>query len=260
MTEFKKESELCAAFISWVKAIGGKKEFGITTPVWTPYAETAGWDILLVAEDGTQIGIEAKLKFNMKVLAQAVPDNYDLYRDRGPDFRAVLVPKRDESAEKVCRALGLTLICPRPGWNRDGAFEPNLNMSECFGTNPWHYWSPRERCHLPAYIPDVVAGCAAPVQLTDWKVKALRLLALLELRGWVTREDFKTLRLDHRAWVGPQGWVVPTDVPGQYVRGKADFDTQHATVYTQVLADERKTYVPPTTKDPVQPSLLEVAA
>lgn len=78
---FKTEADLCAAFIA---AIGDD---------WTSFAETAGWDILLVRkDDGFQIGIQAKLKLNTFVLAQTL-DQYRYSVDSpGPDCRAILVP------------------------------------------------------------------------------------------------------------------------------------------------------------------------
>ena len=101
---YSTEAELCADFITWVKS-----------PVWTPYAETAGWDILLVAADGTQIGVQAKLRINLKVIAQSIPDRWSHWHDSGPDFRAVLVPGRDDTAEQICAALGLGLFAPDRG-------------------------------------------------------------------------------------------------------------------------------------------------
>ena len=87
---YKTEAALCADFITWVKAESGtQRRFGAgRSPVWTPYAETAGWDILLVAADGTQIGVQAKLRFNLKVIAQSIPDrwsweNFALAWERG---------------------------------------------------------------------------------------------------------------------------------------------------------------------------------
>ena len=50
------EVALCSAFIAAVPR------------EWTAYAETAGWDILLVRKaDGFQIGVEAKLKIGVEV-------------------------------------------------------------------------------------------------------------------------------------------------------------------------------------------------
>jgi hypothetical protein len=117
---------------------------------------------------------------------------------------------------------------------------PGLN--ECdHASGGWHYWSPRKRCELPDFVPDVVAGASGPVQLTKWKVQALRLVARLEIRGHVTRQDFRTLGIDPRRWLGPQGWLqADPERPGEFTRGDAlDFDRQHPTVYAQVLAETR---------------------
>jgi hypothetical protein len=121
-----------------------------------------------------------------------------------------------------------------PKWK----FSPGLNMNHSTG---WHYWSPHKRSPLPDYVPDVPAGASGPVQLTKWKIGALRIVAVLELRGHVTREDFRAHQIDPRRWTGPAGWLQSTDIPGRYVRGPdLDFDKQHPTIYAQVLAEERK--------------------
>jgi hypothetical protein len=233
---YETEAALCADFIAWAKAQGGSYSYGIKTPNWTPYAETAGWDILLVAEDGTQIGIEAKLRFNLKVIAQCIPGCWDHWRDHGPDYRAVLVPDGDQTAEDICAALGLMLFRPRRAYGDDHGFTPGLSMEH--DRTGWHYWSPRKRCELPEFVPDVVAGASGPVQLTKWKVQALRIIATLELRGHVTRADFKAHGVDPRRWTGPSGWLKPGVNPGEFVRGPGlDFDAQHPEVYAKVLAE-----------------------
>ena len=54
---FRSEADLCAAFLAALEREHAKK--------WMAYAETAGWDILLVRlKDGFQIGIQAKLALN----------------------------------------------------------------------------------------------------------------------------------------------------------------------------------------------------
>lgn len=239
--DFKTEAELCAAFIAWVKAESGRHRHGVKTPVWTPYAETAGWDILLVGEDGTQIGIEAKLKFNMKVLTQCLPDCYDYYGERrGPDFRAVLVPDFNSEHERICAALGLMLIATK---GHGSEFRPDLTPERqgWYSSAPgWHFWNPVERCRVPEYVPDVVAGSSAPIQLTDWKIKALRILATVDVRGYVTKDDFKEHRIDPRVWTGPAAYLVPGSAQGQWVRGKAEFDKQHPEVYPKILEEVRQ--------------------
>lgn len=235
---YKLEADLCADFIRWVKEEAGRFDHGVQTPHWTPYAETAGWDILLVADEGTQIGVQAKLKANLKVLAQAVPSGWDAWHERGPDYRAILVPDGDSSFDGLCAALGLMVFRPSRHY-RGTAFGPGLAMEHWNGG--WHYWSPRERCAVPEFVPDVVAGASGPVQLTKWKVAALRVIAALELQGFVTREDFRRHSIDPRRWTGPGGWLLPTDVPGRFVRGPGlDFDRQHPEVYAQVLQQERE--------------------
>lgn len=233
------EADLCADFIRWVKRQSGKIiRGGIKTPNWTPYAETAGWDILLVGDDGTQIGVQAKLKFNLKVLMQSVPDSWDDWRGRDPDYRAVLVPDRDTGYSNLCAALGLMLFTPHYDYGNGMEFEPSLDMHTHNGG--WHYWSPLKRCELPEFVPDVIAGDSAPVQLTKWKIAALRIVATLEVMGHVTRQDFRGYGVDPRRWTGPGGWIKPGAVPGQFVRADClDFDRQHPTVYAQVLEEVR---------------------
>lgn len=235
--KFATEADLCTSFLAWVKACSGKTTYGRLCPVWTAYAETAGWDILLVSEDGTQIGIQAKLKFNMKVLDQSVPDSWMAWHHRGPDYRAVLIPEQDSMAKNICAALGLILFTP---YGHDFTRNAHDFAPDLTNDNGFHWWSPERREKLPDYVPDVLAGASGPVQLTDWKVKALRIVALLELQGTVSRADFKANSIDPRRWTGPGGWVIPTDKPGIYARGPGlDFDKQHPTVYQQVLADMR---------------------
>lgn len=229
MTDYANEAALCAAFIEWAKREG-----------WTPYAETAGWDLLLVGSDGTQIGVQAKMRFNMKVLLQSIPDRWQIeWHDEGPDFRTILLPKRDGAAETICGALGLTIFAPSSHW-KDPSFTPGISERSAYYDH-WHWWAPLKRCELPAYVPDVVAGASGPVQLTKWKIAALKVCALLEIRGHVTRQDFKRIGIDHRRWVGPGGWLDLKD--GVYVRTpQLTFDRQHPTVYQQVLADVRKEF------------------
>jgi len=232
---FATEAELCAAFISWT----ARESASGRSPGWTTYAETAGWDILLVAADGTQIGIQAKQRFNMKVLQQAVPGAWEAWRDDGPDYRAILIPTRDNDSANLCAALGLMLLWPTSTWQGETTFSPGLDMVHHNGG--WHWWSPRKRCELPDFIPDVVAGASGPMQLTKWKVQALRLVARLEIRGHVTRADFRVLGMDPRRWLGPQGWLLSDPArPGEFTRAPGlDFDQQHPTVYAQVLAETR---------------------
>lgn len=225
---FQTEAELCAAFQRWVAGIEG----------WTFYAETHGWDILLAHADGTQIGIQAKLKFNLGVLQQAVEwGGPRSWPDRvGPDYRAILIPE-PSGAEDLLDALGITEFWAH---RRGPGFTPDIDTRNPWGP-VWHYCSPPGRHVLPRYVPDVPAGVPSPCALTQWKVAALEIAATIELRGYVTREDFKRVRIDHRRWV--QAWLEPADVPGtpgawRWRDGIAQpFQAQHPEVYPKVLAD-----------------------
>lgn len=232
---YRTEADLCAAFITWAKRHD-----------WTAYAETAGWDIVLVRPTGVQIGIQAKLKFNTKVLAQTLP-RYLGYRDEGPDYRAILVGDAVEGAGCICDALGLAMFYPHrwncqnglPEFTGDAEFVERDRVSfSRFGT-AWFDWNPEKRCELPDYIPDVAAGASGPLQLTPWKVGALRLIATLELRGHLLRADFAKHGIAATRWTTyytpDQAWLLPGAERGQWVRGPAlNFDKQHPMVYAQI--------------------------
>jgi hypothetical protein len=85
------EADLCAAFIKYHEARG-----------LVAYAETAGFDILLVRSDGVQFGVQAKQSLNTKVLDQLLPSDY---QDEGPDHRVILVPE-NRGIVRICEALG----------------------------------------------------------------------------------------------------------------------------------------------------------
>lgn len=221
---------------------------------WTAYPETAGFDILLSRKaDGVQVGIEAKLTLNAKVIKQIVEDHWDVCR-AGPDFRAVLIPYGTAgSLAGVCSLLGITVIEMKSKevwesiyWRPNPKFSPELPSVDGKHWNfreDWYDWAPVERITLPDYIPDVKAGDSAPVQLTDWKIKAIKIAIIVEKRGFVTRQDFKALRIDHRRWLVPYvGWLKPGEERGRYVAGPhiGTFRKQHPKNYEQIAADYEK--------------------
>jgi hypothetical protein len=223
---YKTEVDLCAAFNVWASARG-----------WTPYAETEGWDILLVHPEGWQIGVQAKMRFNLEVIAQTIGHWHAMSDGVGPDFRAILVPGKQAYADLIGGALGVGVFEPN-GWKTD-EFVPGVLDGQVW--TQWHYWNPVKRHRLPEFVPDVPAGAASPVQLTSWKVAALRISAVLELRGYVTREDFRRYHIDPRRWHGPGGWLLPMpERSGCYVASKTlNFKGQHPVVYPQVLEEVR---------------------
>lgn len=232
---FATEVDLCAAFIASLP-----KE-------WISYAETAGWDILLVRHtDGFQVGIQAKLQLNAEVIAQCIEEYGCYYSDRaGPDCRAVLVPL--DSAykfQRVASYIGFTILGVQAAQDHGSArqrkpsFHPNLPGG--YSDDHWHEWCPPKRHTLPDYIPDVAAGAPAPNQLTDWKIRALRLMALIEIKGFVTRADFKHLRLDHRRWLAAEGWLERGAEGFVACARTPALQAVHPRVYEEVKADASK--------------------
>lgn len=223
---------MCAAFID-----------AVDKRTWTPYPETADWDILLVRNtDGFQIGIQAKQRLNAKVISQALEDKWGW--KVGPDCRAVLVPNRDSDLERIAAYVGLTVIevrGPAPKYVTRTPFYPDLphehdphNLWNQF----WHEMAPIQRHPLPEYVPDVVAGAPAPVRLTAWKIAAIKVAVLLERRGFITRADFKALGIDHRRWLPHEGgWTAKGDNGLIAGPNLPDFRAQHPVVYEQIAAD-----------------------
>lgn len=229
---FATEVDLCSCFVEQID----QKEWGV-------YAESCGWDILLVRRaDGFQIGIEAKLKLNLKVIDQAIECDYTSADSPGPDCRAILVPSTETGFDSLCAYIGLTVIrvWPKSKYWKKGRVEPGLPAIKDRGwRDRWYEWCPTVRHKLPEYVPDVRAGAPSPTQLTDWKIKAIKIAVLLEKRGYVTRADFKHLHIDHRRWLKPASWLLIED--GHYVRGRMpNFQAQHPVVWDQIKADFEK--------------------
>lgn len=231
---FASEAALCAAFAEEVIRQG-----------WTPYAETSGWDLLLVGH-GLQVGVEAKIRPSLQVLAQCAGRMSNKWRAQGPAYAVVLVPHAPGDFVTVARAIGAEAIAPR--------------LREDWGTGKQRIEWPRllhrlehvEALHFeePAWVPDVVpdvpAGASSPVRLTAWKLLALRLVArLLQIRGWVTVHDFRDIGLDSSRWY--HHWLLPQgdDRPQKWVRkpGVALADAQHPTAFLTVLERETENLV-----------------
>jgi len=230
--KFEKEVGLCAAFIAALP-----KE-------WTAYPETGGFDILLVRkEDGFQIGVEAKLKLNGKVIIQAAerPDSWSVTHS-GPDCRAVLMPDyASADLSGVCRLLGITCIrmrCTTDSWR---PFYPYLpEPKDRYDHADWHECCPHRRLDVPDWVPDVGAGNSSPIMLTFWKIAAIKLAIILDRRGFLRREDFKKFNVSMSRWT--QGkWLVQNG-SGGWIRGDyfPDFKRQHPVNYQQIEADYDK--------------------
>lgn len=240
---FATEAELVAKFCELIDPANRRNPSN--NPRWTPYHETAGWDLILAHESGLQIGIEAKLSLNAKVLEQALPSRWAAEDGAGPDFRAVLVPSDglQNHLQRIAFHLGIVVITvsASQGWNGKTIhrFDPHLlDPKSPWEERSWPNWCPAARCELPDYVPDVTGGHSAPVALTDWKIRAIKLLILLDRRGYVTRRDMKALKISPTRWTdayygflvaGEAGYVRCTRTP--------DLKAQHPTNWAQIEAD-----------------------
>lgn len=204
---------------------------------WTVYPETGDWDLLLVHKTGYQVGLEAKLSLNAKVIDQALSDQHSIWRTNGPDYRGVLVPEGGKQLHlrRICEAIGIG-ICTVRQPKHGHYYSPGLPSEST--ANNWPNWCPAERVPLPDYIPDVEAGHSAPVKLTEWKIRAIRLMIVLERRGYVTRDDMKKIQISPSRWTdcyngflakGPNGYVKSGATP--------DLRGQHPVNYGQIEAD-----------------------
>ena len=238
---FSKETVLCAAFIEAVNRIDLDRR--ISASKWVCYAETCGWDILLARRsDGFQIGVEAKLSLNAKVLMQAAEGPW--VDRQGPDCRAVLVPVDCNAALAGLAAYcAITVIRMRRvggEWSGHQPFSPQLPHAErrSYGNEDWHELMPSRRHALPDYVPDVAAGAPCPVQLTTWKIGALKLAILLENSGFLLRADFKRHGIDIRRWIA-SGWITAGDA-GFRAGVMPDFRMQHPRVWEKIAADKKQ--------------------
>lgn len=247
---FDTEADLCAAFLE-------------TIPCgWTAYPEAADFDIVLRHDEtGAQIGVEAKLRLNAKVICQAIAGNGSVYREYGPDYRAVLVPAAGGDLVSIADRLGLTvltvekvqsnIIYGMANQQKGSAWlsKPELpQFSEYSPERPgwmsrekWHDFSPIERLKLPEYVPDVDAGRSGPLKLTDWKIQAMKVCILVERVGSIHRRDFKKLRISPTLWTQNSGWLSTSPVRGWWVKGPhfpADrYRSEHPSIYPQIEAD-----------------------
>lgn len=220
---------------------------------WAIYPETCGFDLVLACRrTSVQIGIEAKLSLNLKVIQQALEGSEATYWTQGPDYRAVLVP-RGPSVQKgiatVASRIGLTVLTvydQKISWhgthNPEWRTSPSLPDEEgdSFNLRGWYPWLPQERLKLPDYVPDVVAGVKSPVALTQWKIKAIKLMVLLDRFGRVTRGDMKALGISPTRFTDAyNGFLEASAEMGGYVRcdRTPDFKVQHPRNYVEIEAD-----------------------
>lgn len=261
-SEFALEADLVTAFCAVIHQRNDnarrekRNRRGHEPSTWTIYHETGGYDLVLVEDQtGVQVGIEAKLSLNLKVINQILPNRYDR---AGPDYRAVLVPKGgiQPGLSAICDQIGIVVIGIYDSVFRDQYTRgnppaqwhitcnlPDERATYDYATRDWHAWLPIERIKLPEYVPDVSGGKPSPVALTDWKIRAIKLLIILERRGHVTRKDMQALAISPTRWTaGSYGYLVSDrTIPGYVACSNTpDLRAQHPTNYAQIEADAEK--------------------
>lgn len=220
------EAALCAEFSRWVREGGGTRY-----EPWTVYPETGGFDLLLVDPHGRQLGVEAKLRLNAKVLVQALPSRWSELD--GPDWRGILVPAANGELADLARLHGLVVFTP---YTQGGGFDPQLYQAESVHDS-WHDFNPAKRCDLPPMVPDLPAGVPSPVRLTPWKVGALKVLAHIEVHGGITAREVRAHGVDPRRFCASDGWLTSLG-GGRWARGSVPaFDQQHPAEYRLLLAN-----------------------
>lgn len=220
------EAELCDAFAEAARGDGWRVfpevsgfdlvlEWDGTRPVPTIWRDRE--DVPIAAVDaGYQIGIDAKLRANIDVLAQAIGRIEDsIHR---PDAAAVLVPEYSRAYACIAHRLGLRCFDLR---NCAGAQRHTIDP--VVPPPLWLYRGshagPDKRLALPPIPLRDSGGKGGPRTLSQWRVGALRVCALLRARGSLTRADAKPHGIDLADWA-QRGWLVSDGKrPARYTPG-----------------------------------------
>ncbi len=197
---FKTEAELCEALSTAARALGFKV-----------FSETAGFDLLLVSESakgfdaGDQIGVEAKLRANWQVLYQALPRPLGIHH---PDFYCVLVPTCDRDYCELAGRLEISVIV---GHELVGS---DLHMFP-FDMHRRRRWY-RQRAKGTCWVPDVevvgmAAGTKSPLQITQWKMNAIKVCMRGVHNGFLTKKDFEECHVSMPRFL-EMGWIKGYDM------------------------------------------------
>jgi hypothetical protein len=196
MSAFAKETDLCCAFLDSLP------------PAWKKYPEQADWDIL-IQRGRIQVGIQAKLVADTKVLLQALPF-IPGDPETGPAYRAVLIGEwtgrtakaRQRARMEFCalaRHLRLLVVRPPPSAG-GGWLDMGTNMTRLIDRFPWrvidwrHYrWHPSAPLWVPPFEPDLPAGVPSPAHVTPWHLAAMLMHAECERKGWICLTDARRI-------------------------------------------------------------------
>lgn len=195
------EADMCDAFIASARAEGLRV-----------YPETCGYDMVVELPDGTQVGVEAKLRANLEVLAQITERKTRPWRMK-PDAHAVLVGREARFFTSVALGLGVLVL-----YGHDKSIGSiGLRIARWVEAAPRQ--QPQQRLPLPAEEPQLRAGTPSPLQHTHWKALASRFSLTLRSRDTVTRADIVEAGLSPTIWL--RRWLEPAGtMPGPKGRAR----------------------------------------
>ena len=168
---YKLEKDMCDELASYAR-----------NDKWIVYPEQGGWDLLLV-RNSIQVGIQAKLRPNIKLLSQSiVPEEYD-----GPHYRAIAVGNLTQAERiditKITKELRLVFI--------DMSIHPTYWLYNSLSVAPIRHYRhfPKKPLWIPPFVPDLPAGVPSPKNVSPWKVSAVKLEIIAMNKGWVSIID-----------------------------------------------------------------------
>lgn len=198
---YNSENELCNIFIEYAKKNN-----------WRVFPETSNFDILIV-KNNFQVGIQAKLKPNIDVIAQSLDHSHE----KSPNIKAILVPQATRKFKLVCKALKIYVIegvikkCKvenngkkiniKVYWDKEiKTILPNEN-------NKYYLRISKNKCWIPDVEINTPAGVKSPKRITEWKVKAVKICIKLNEKKFLTSMDFKLANLSMIIWRSKK-WII----------------------------------------------------
>lgn len=253
MKLFASEAALCAEFKTWLQGRGFASIYSevsdwdmvcVGSPKHVGTTFYSGPDSALMHVDGgltAPVGIQAKQVANVDVLYQAS-------QLHGPVIRCVLVPRASYEFLHVAGCMGLAVAHAEQEYNYygvkkhrrvEGGFKVQLTPTAYRQLRA--FW-------LPPIAADLPAGVQSPKQLTKWRVKALALCRMAREQGYLTTDDFRKEKVDHRRWI-TEGWMVKTEEVAfqvdkkkrmKYVLGQHPPDEGWETISAQIAATTKQ--------------------
>jgi hypothetical protein len=165
------EKDMCADITANAKEKG-----------WKVFPEQGGWDIVLVS-GLLQVGIQAKLRPNLKLFMQTVVDD----GQPEPHFKAIAIGNLSRSEKKDIERLATYMKFIFIDMSYHHFFWLVHNKKDSNNVTDWaYYFTPSEKAlWLPPVIADIDAGVPSPKTVSPWMVAAIKLEEICKAQGWV---------------------------------------------------------------------------